>query len=133
MKSTAESDQQSIAMPDSEVAPLVNDALDQSVASLSDSVLSDIAQARNAALAAAQINSQKTPLAQLLASSFPRVALPVAAAVIIGVSVQYNSVESVPALPLAMVTSEIPNEALTLLEDLEFVTWLAENEPEALL
>lgn len=118
----------------SELAQLVNTALDQSVNNLSAQAVSDIAQARHQALLMAKNNRQKVSLAnQIQQSLFPRVAIPVAAALIVAVLVNHNSVEPVPVLPLAMVTSDIPTEELTLLEDLEFVTWLAENEQDVLL
>ncbi|MFT4925046.1 MAG: hypothetical protein ACI8WB_001136 [Phenylobacterium sp.] len=119
----------------------VNAALDQSVNGLSVKTQMDIARVRNQALALAA-NPVKAPsmfkllatgIGQIADKAFPKVAIPMAAAVLIGVAVNYNSVEQVPELPLAMLTSEIPAEALTLLEDLEFVTWLAENEQEVLL
>jgi hypothetical protein len=119
------------------VETLVTSALDQSVDNLSDKALSDIAQARHAAMNALYNKKQKLTVAeqmtQWVKQPFPRVAFPVAAAVVIAVSLNYSFVDSVPAIPLAMMTEDVPTEDLTLLEDLEFVTWLAQNEQDVLL
>lgn len=115
----------------------VNAALDQSVNNLSDKAVSDITQARYAALNALHnrpaTKSVGAQLMQMVMQPFPRVALPVAAAVLIAISLNHSVVDPVPALPLAMVTEDVPTEDLALLEDLEFVTWLAQNEQDALL
>jgi hypothetical protein len=133
MKSPSEQDTKNVEQ-------LVNAALDQSVSNLSADKVVDISQARHKAINALyQQHSQgqkaglTVQISQMLMQPFPRVAVPVAAAVLIAVSFNYHSTDVVPALPLAMVTEEVPTEDLTLLEDLEFVTWLAENEQEALL
>jgi hypothetical protein len=129
------------ALSDHAIEQHLNQALDQSVARLSLSVQTDITRVRTNALAAAQLKTRKTPIAariqqkvsQLVTHPFGKVAWPTAAAVLIAIAINHHSPGSVPELPLAMVTSPVPTEELTLLEDLEFVTWLAENEQEALL
>lgn len=120
-----------------QLAQQMNQALAQSIENLSPDTLSDIAQARAKALA--KINKNRTRpkvnSAQKLAYSntWFTLAVPVAVAVLLGVTVKYLRVESVPALPLAMMAAQVPTEDLAMLEDLEFVSWLAENEPNALL
>jgi len=116
----------------------INEALDHSVAHLSKSTLSDIARVRATALSQSntQTKSMKSVVERCLAWLFnPSISIgvPVAAAVIIAVSVKYASVKTIPELPLAMMAIEVPNEDFAMLEDLEFVTWLAENEQSALL
>lgn len=120
----------------------VIEALDASVNRLPKQATDDIYQARMKALNAYQ-NRAKAQAGKeagngqsgisWFSSPFPKVALPVAAAVLVAVSLNYHTTASIPELPLAMMTEELPTEDLALLEDLEFVTWLAENEQQALL
>ena len=113
------------------------EALDASVKNMPQKASDDIYQARMKALNAyqnkAKIGANKGIGATWFSSPFPKVALPVAAAVLVAVSLNYHTTASVPELPLAMMTEEMPIEDLALLEELEFVTWLAENEQQALL
>lgn len=115
----------------------VIEALDASVNNMPQKASDDIYQARMKALNAyqnkAKAGSNKGIGATWFSSPFPKVALPVAAAVLVAVSLNYHTTASVPELPLAMMTEEMPTEDLALLEELEFVTWLAENEQQALL
>ena len=111
-------------------------ALDASVQNLPKQTQDDIYHARIKALNAYQQRARqqsRTNTATWFSSPFPKVALPVAAAVLVAVSLNYHSTSSIPQLPLAMMTEEMPTEDLTMLEDLEFVTWLAENEQQTLL
>ncbi len=119
------------------VEQAVNAALDQSVNNLSDKAVGDIFQARHAALNALHAGNVKqgfsAQLMQMVMQPFPRVALPVAAALLIAVTLNVETSDPVPAIPLALVTEDVPTEDLALLEDLEFVTWLAQNEQDVLL
>jgi hypothetical protein len=131
--------------PLANVEQAVNAALDQSVHNLSDKAVGDIYQARHAALNALRSGQDKrhnnrsmklgfgAQLMQMAMQPFPRVALPVAAAVLIAITLNVETFDPVPAIPLALVTEDVPTEDLALLEDLEFVTWLAENEQDVLL
>jgi len=115
-----------------------NNALDFSAKNLPENILSDIARVRTNALNQdyATVVSKSSIVDTWLTWLFnPMVNLgiPVVAAVIIAVLVDNASVESIPELPLVMMATEVPNEDFALLEDLEFVTWLAENEQSALL
>jgi len=115
-----------------------NDALDLSAKNLPENILSDIARVRTNALnqGYATVVSKSSIVDTWLTWLFnPMVNLgiPVVAAVIIAVLVDNASVESIPELPLVMMATEVPIEDFALLEDLEFVTWLAENEQSALL
>lgn len=120
-----------------DVEQKVNAALDNSVENLPQKTQDDIYRARQIALHTMKSAQTKAPvgtrLKHMFAQPMPRVALPVAAAVLIALSLEYGSVEPVPALPVAMMTEDVPTEDLSLLEDLEFVTWLAQNQEEALL
>lgn len=115
----------------------VNAALDKSVEHLSDQALADIRSVRHAALNALQQQQNKAGFVerfgQMIMQPFAKVALPVAAAVLIALSLNHNSMDPVPALPIAMINEDVPTEDLALLEDLEFVSWLAENEQDVLL
>jgi hypothetical protein len=133
--------------PLANVEQAVNTALDQSVHNLSDKALGDIYKARHAALNALKtqnagqsrqtkkdITAQFMQMAmQMAMQPFPRIALPVAAAVLIAITLNVETSDPLPAIPLALVTEDVPTEDLALLEDLKFVTWLAENEQDVLL
>lgn len=129
--------------PLANVEQAVNAALDQSVHNLSDKALGDIYKARHAALNALKTQnagqSRQTKkditaqFMQMAMQPFPRIALPVAAAVLIAITLNVETSDPLPAIPLALVTEDVPTEDLALLEDLKFVTWLAENEQDVLL
>ena len=115
--------------------------LDQSIDELSSNEQQSIVQARTLALSKLRTTKSESNSGQfsfslhrlfnastLGNSSFYKMALPIAATITIVVSLRYFSVNAIPALPIAMMTTEIPLEDFALLEDLEFVTWLAENE-----
>jgi len=117
--------------------------LDCSVDELSVNQLNDIAQARVAALTklhARNVNPENNikqsaiSWSEILKSyivervSSIKLALPVAASLALVISLTYFQAESIPELPVAMMAAEIPLEDFAMLEDLAFVTWLAENE-----
>ena len=113
------------------------EALDASVNSLPKQATDDIYQARMKALNVYQ-NRASTEIgkgsgATWFSSPFPKVAFPVAAAVLVAVSLNYHTTASIPEFPSGMMTAQMPTEDLALLEELEFVTWLAENEQQTLL
>ena len=127
-------------MADSEqkkVEKSINEALDQSVQKLSVSALSDITQARKQALKYLNENNCKKSYLDTVKSwlTMPSITmgLPATLAIMIAISVKYTTLENIPELPLAMMATEVPNEDFAMLEDLEFVVWLAENEQSALL
>ncbi len=119
------------------VEKTLNRALDQSIEQLSTSTLSDIAQVRRQALKHLSARNNKVSLIDIakkwLLMPSITVGLPAALAIMITISMQYTKVESIPELPLAMMITEVPNEDFAMLEDLEFVAWLAENEQSVLL
>lgn len=113
------------------------EALNASVNRLPKQATDDIYHARMKALNAYQnratTRANKNASATWFSSPFPKVALPVAAAVLVAVSLNYHNAASIPELPSGMIAAQMPTEDLALLEELEFVTWLAENEQQALL
>jgi len=115
----------------------INEALDKSVEHLSPVTLSEITQARELALKHLNERKKKESLIDTVKArlTMPAVMMgvPAALAVIITISVKYTALEHIPELPLAMMITEVPNEDFAMLEDLEFVTWLAENEQSSLL
>ncbi|MFT5759026.1 MAG: hypothetical protein ACI9LM_003775 [Alteromonadaceae bacterium] len=119
------------------VEQTINDALDQSIEQLSTSTLSDIAQVRLQALKHLNARNSKESLFDIVKKwlAMPSITfgVPAALAIMITVSVKYTGVESIPELPLAMMITEVPNEDFAMLEELEFVAWLAENEQSILL
>lgn len=115
----------STVLPDESMGS-VNNALDHSVNNLSENTLSDIARVRAIALNQGNVQARSN-------TSVVNIGVSVAAAVMIAISVNYVSFETIPELPLAMMATEVPSEDFAMLEELEFVTWLAENEQNALL
>ncbi|WDE00715.1 hypothetical protein [Thalassomonas actiniarum] len=115
------------------VSQAVNRALDSSAANMSAKTSAELAHIRQQALK--HLNRETTRAKPALFDSawvkpFFQLAMPVAAVALVVVSLQPSSDKAIPALPLAMTTSQMPAEDLALLQDLEFVTWLAENEQE---
>lgn len=122
------------------------EALDTADGDLSEEVLSDIAQARMKAIAAAR--QKKAGWSRNLIRSFDRtidsvrfslsldnykVAAPLAVAVAVTVLVSYDQNNQIPALPAELLSGDVPTEELAMLEDLEFASWLAEQQQEGLL
>lgn len=104
--------------------------LDEANDNLSQQQLSDISQARMNALrqarAAKSTGVQGAHLNWL--KRHYQIAMPVAVAVLLAVLVSYNQINTVPVIPAEMMLGEVPTEELALLEDLEFASWLAEQE-----
>lgn len=115
----------------------LNQALDASVKNLSASVVADLEKARNTALMKSAVGSEKTSIFTLLNLIFNnmmfKVAAPIAAVILISLTTINQPKSIVPEIPLAMMSDQVPTEDLMLLEELEFITWLAENEQNALL
>jgi hypothetical protein len=122
---------------DDKTIEVLNEALDNSVNNMHKSVLTDLAQARNIALMQCNKSLDKESfftLPEILFNSpLFKVTAPIAVVVLISLSITSQVEESVPQIPSAMVNSGIPSEDLALLDELEFITWLAENENNALL
>jgi len=118
-------------------AKVVNKALDFSVNNLSENIVSDIEKARNVALMKSASGTDKTSFFTLLEVIFSnmmfKVTAPIAAVVLLSLIITNQPKPIVPQIPLAMVSAQVPTEDLMLLEELEFITWLAENEQNALL
>ncbi|WDE13464.1 hypothetical protein [Thalassomonas haliotis] len=111
----------------------INRALDSSAANMSAKTSAELAEIRQQALKHLSRGATTATPALFDTSRlkpFFQLALPVAAVALVVVSLQPHSDSPIPALPLAMTASQMPAEDLALLQDLEFVTWLAENEQE---
>lgn len=137
MKSPSKNEDK-IKLEHDETAQSVNNALNHSANTLPESTLSDIARIRTIALNSNNLetSTKKSAYDTFIAWLFNpmiNIGVPVAAAIMIAISVKYVSVEAIPELPLAMMAANVPTEDFAMLEDLEFVTWLAENEQSALL
>lgn len=125
----------------SDVEKNVISALEQSNANMDDAVLSDIAQARLQAIQAAKDGKSGSTISQwlgraqewlrydLLVDNY-KFATPLAVAVVVTVLVSYNQDNSVPVLPVELLSGDVPTEELAMLEDLEFASWLAEQQQE---
>ncbi len=116
---------------------ILNEALDDSVNNMPKSVLTDLEKARNTALMQNHKSLDKTSFLIVFKTIFNnfmfKVTAPIAVVTLISLSITSQIEQSVPQIPLAMVNAEIPYEDLVLLDELEFITWLAENEQNALL
>ena len=136
-KSQSERQQQSVESKQEQLEQFFNQALDQTVNQLDDVKCADIAQVRKTALQQLHkktvANSPVDNLKSWLINPLVNVGVPVAAALMIAISMKYATMNTIPELPLAMMASDIPNEDFAMLEDLEFVAWLAENEKNSLL
>jgi len=131
-------DEDKIESTHNEAVQSINNALNHSVNTLPESTLADLARIRALALNSknVQMSSKKPVVDTIIAWLFNpmfKIGVPVAAAITIFISVNYVSVEAIPELPLAMMAADIPTEDFAMLEDLEFITWLAKNEQSTLL
>lgn len=131
-----------LSKDDQNISILVNAALTQSADKLPEQVLIDLAQIRKNALAelkpveqsfSLNTNSITSVLSRYFSVSGLKITAPLALALVVTVSFRISQVETIPTLPSAMINLDIPSEDLALLEDLDFVTWLAQNEQDALL
>jgi len=118
-------------------AKVMNQTLDASVNNLSEKIVSDLEKARNTALMQSSRGRDKTSFFTLLEMIFNnmifKVSAPIAVVVLISLTMTHQPTSMVPQIPLAMLNAQVPTENLMLLEELEFITWLAENEQNALL
>ena len=109
---------------------IVNQHLDNANQQLPAHVRNDIRRARQRALAAQTL--RKTGYWQRIIDWLSAykwaLSMPTGVAVAVLILVSYNSTHSIEALPMDMLTTDIPSEDLELLEDLEFATWLAEQQ-----
>lgn len=122
---------------DDSVNKWANTHLDNANASLPQHIKDDVARARQAALQQARqapasslstwdkVRERFTPVTLM------QVSVPVAVAVMVTMLVSYSSDEHIPALPVQLLTENVPAEDLDMLEELEFATWLAEQDIEA--
>ena len=119
----------------------VIESLEHANAELSDSVLDDIAQARMNAIRAAHQQGEMSPFQRYLRATTEmlrrellvnnlKFAAPLAVAVVVTVLVSYDQSNSIPAFPAELMSGDIPSEELAMLEDLEFASWLAEQQSE---
>lgn len=122
----------------------IHDALEAANADMMDEVLGDIAQVRMNAIRAAQAQKPKSALNKWLNRTLEwgrydflvdnaRVAAPLAVAVVVTLLVSYNQNDTAPVIPAEFLTGDVPTEELAMLEDLEFASWLAEQQQEGLL
>lgn len=138
-------DQQKKVSPsksDADITTLMNAALTSSVETLPEQTTAGIAQARKVALARLQptatnsLSAQRllpTAIHNLLTAPWVKVGVPMALVVLVTISFEPFKAELIPALPSGLIELDMPNENLALLEELDFVTWLAQNEQTAFL
>lgn len=144
----SKSAQSASAMDNSRVEKTVIESIEQANASLSDDVLSEIAQARINAIKLARQQASDGNLRHRLRRQLSRItdwlrqqialdnltlAAPLAVAVVVTVLVSYDQSNPIPALPAEILAGDVPTEELAMLEELEFASWLAEQQQEGLL
>ena len=128
---------------DQKLVKKVTAQLDEAELALSDSVKGDIAQARMNALREARAMKSKgenrAGWQQWFKQPTIAIAAPATAAVLVTVLISYDGGEAIPMLPVELITGEVTTDDLALVEniefaqDLEFATWLAEQNQEVLL
>ena len=103
----------------------MNTVLDDAVADFSDTTLCDIATVRNKALSKMTHDPVSKTLtdrfSHFMAMPFIKLGMPLAIVFIGALLLKNHSVDQIPELPIALLTTEMPSENFTLLEDLEFV------------
>ncbi len=118
------------------IEKLTVDALDKSIGNLPEEQELDLAKARILALKQYKQTKDK-PIMRFFSlfsvKKFATIAIPVAASAVIAFNINQAPIISVPEIPVALVHDEIPVEDLVMLENLEFLAWLAENETNNLL
>lgn len=119
--------------------------LDAADKSLPDNVVSDITQARYAAMRVAREKQQESktgktlPFGMSSKLAWTLGATPAAVALIAVVLVSYGSRQGIPELPLELVSDDLSAQDLMLVnnmelaQDLEFANWLAQQGEEDLL
>lgn len=102
----------------------VIDSLDAANEGLPTAVQHDIALARQHALIQAKYQQQKPRYR----ARWWQYAVPTVFAVTLTLLVSYQHSDSVPVMPLEMMSADVPAEDISLLEDLEFAAWLATQD-----
>jgi hypothetical protein len=110
---------------------LVNSQLDAANNLLPKNVNEDICQARVRAITQAKFDSQVSSvffnkLSKMLERKLVVAGAPLILAVLI--LVNYKQSDTMPMLPAGVFSTELPSEDLAMLEDLEFASWLAEQQ-----
>jgi hypothetical protein len=106
----------------------INSRLDQANAALPQSVKQDIGAARLNAQAKALALTKKKTTVHNWHFTLPATFTSVGVALAVVVLVSYKQTPLIPVLPAELLTLDVPLEDLTLLEDLEFADWLAEQQ-----
>ncbi len=116
---------------DDDIEQIVNAQLDAANSTLPSDRLRDLHNARMQALRSDHSNGF-TSIVRLWHRGKDAinmaVAVPSFAVVAMVLLISYGQGESVPALPLDFMATDLPTEDILLLEDLEFATWLVEQE-----
>lgn len=119
---TLKSDQQSTER-------LVSSRLNAANEQLPDAVKHEIAIARRQALLKARNKNQSpTEGKRLVWQSFINYKFVAPVALAVAILVSYGSRDAIPVLPAELLLADVPAEDLNFIEDLEFATWLAEQE-----
>lgn len=111
-------------------------ALDHANESLPEGTLNDLAHVRQRALLVNKKQGKSFTFEALynwLTASYSRMVMPIAATALIVLTIQIQPNSGIPELPSELVTQQIPSEDLNMLQELEFVAWLAENEQSKVL
>lgn len=113
----------------------VKQCLDEADQALPEQVCQDLSQARVQALAKArlvssngEINKALNVLHRLYTFSFSISGASLAVAALLVVLVSYWQTDTNPEFPGELLIANVPMEDFALLEDLEFASWLAEQQ-----
>ena len=98
----------------------LNKALDKQNAQLTGQELRDISQVR--------LNALRAKKSRIPVWRNSKMLVPALASVCLLVVILYHPEQGIPPLPREYMSLNVPTEDLALLEDLDFVDWLANNE-----
>ena len=130
---------------DDDLVAGITSELDKAEKSMSEQVVSDITQARYAAMRVARERQQAktalplTPFGWSSKLTWALGATPAAVALVAVVLVSYGSHQGIPELPLELMSEDMSAQDLMvvhnmeLAQDLEFANWLAQQGEEDLL
>lgn len=111
----------------------INTVLDDVNAELTSQQCDDISQARIQAIKLAKVRntfdfSVLSFMQSMLQKQHMMVATPLAFSALLIFFVSFNTSDTLPHLPTNFFSDDVPMEDLTMLEELEFANWLAEQQ-----
>lgn len=118
---------------ETDINQAVHEALDEENHALPPEVKHDLQNARLKALAQLRkpVETRQSWFDKIgfeFKSAFYWTTAPVAVAIAVVILLSYQSIDTLPVFPADMLTAQVPQEDLALLEDLEFADWLSQQQ-----